>query len=196
MKLKETIATLVDYYAHPENHVTGPFVRNYNTVQASIKNLEQLLLELGCEHLGSGNFSEVHCYGGKRAVIKITRNGDSGYESYAAFAMKHQHNPHVPRIYYHRKLDDNGAMLYVLEKLQPYHEPGQLNEASKDFNNLVSVLEALGSHYNRSTLPSSFTTGHQHLDEFLRSNLDFDDMGSRNQMVRPDGTLVITDPCC
>lgn len=143
-------------------------------------------------HLGTGSFGAVFERPGSGEVIKVWQR-DKAYESYIAFALEHQDNPHVPRIigkptrilsgkYRFMRLkklqkmprtDENRSLIYALQSAVSDSDPN----ASMYYDSIVKQFPEMSEVIN-----------------FITSSKYYADIGSNNVMVDENGTLIITDP--
>jgi hypothetical protein len=81
----------------------------------------ELLISKGYKQLGSGTFANVFERKSRpNEVIKLFASNDGAYESYLDFIMKHQDNPHFPKVIGKPMSITTDYDAVKLEKLEPY----------------------------------------------------------------------------
>jgi hypothetical protein len=94
------------------NEITRPEFRN---------DAVELLQSKGYEQLGSGKFANVFLRKSRpNEVIKLFGTNDEAYESYIDFIMKHQDNPHFPKVIGKPMLITPDYYAVKLERLEHY----------------------------------------------------------------------------
>lgn len=153
----------------------------------------ELLISKGYEQLGSGTFANVFLRKSRpNEVIKLFGTNDGAYETYIDFIMKHQDNPHFPKVIGKPMLITPDYYAVKLERLEPY-------KIRRDGHEMVDgVLFYLNNHKNESfdTYLEAFPKFKEALDLVKKHNDEVSygyDIHSGNLMWRGK-TLVLTDP--
>lgn len=154
------------------------------------------------QELGKGIYASVYDRGKHNSVIKVYRE-DTGYEDFLGYAKANQDNPHIPKIYAHKRLPNGGGVVRM-EKLQ---ERPTDETVSKKFSNpegsshdwLVgkNIKEPLNARMDN--MAKNFPSLHKtiyHMEHTSEHEHEWD-IGSfhdtKNVMYR-DNTPVLSDP--
>jgi hypothetical protein len=157
----------------------------------------EILRSKGYEELGSGTFANVFQRKSRpNEVIKLFGTNDDAYESYINFIMKHQDNPHFPKVIGKPILITHDYYAVKLEKLEPY----EIKRDSVEFiNNIDNYLHNFSSKSRNESFENyldAFPKFKEALD-LLKTHKDevlFGwDIHSGNIMWRGN-TIVLTDP--
>lgn len=152
--------------------------------------------------LGKGNYASVYDRGKHNSVIKVYKQ-DAGYEDFLSYAKAHQDNPHMPKIYAHKRLPNGGGVLRM-ERLQerPTDETVAKKFSSPDGGShdwLVgkNIQEPLNARMDN--MAKNFPSLHKtiyHMEHTSEHEHEWD-IGSfhdaKNVMYR-DNTPVLSDP--
>lgn len=151
----------------------------------------ELLTSKGYEELGSGKFANVFLRKSRpNEVIKLFGTNDAAYESYLDFIMKHQDNPHFPKVIGKPMLITTDYYAVKLERLEPYDvkKEGILLQRQ-----ISAYLEDDRHISNFKDYLDAFPKFKEALDLLKEFNEHIYDIHSGNIMWRGK-TLVLTDP--
>lgn len=145
--------------------------------------------ELCLIKLGGGCYAKVYAHPtDPDKVVKVASNSVN-YVRYLLWALRHQDNPYVPRIYHvevFKNLDTSGygartLALVIMEKLTVTDDPGE------------EVRSVLRCFRGDETGPDLL----EQTKQYLRSKFSYLDMHYQNVLLRIQGDIrqpVITDP--
>ena len=142
--------------------------------------------------IGLGAYAAVFQHEDPDLVVKIS-NSDQAYHLYATWAQKNQHNPFVPRIFSHERVDlkFDFYTVTVLEALDPLDpqlvKPILSRVGFESLEELQDSFESCGSSISNGFIKDIF--------DFRKSSKRYLDLGRQNLMLRYD-QLVFTDPVC
>jgi hypothetical protein len=115
--------------------------------------------------IGRGYFAVVFETEDPEIVMKIGENADIGYRVYLDYALEHQDNEHVPKIYYHHVTDD-GTLVVFMERLK--HNTNTTWFSLNDVGEANAIAEWMSYHHadipGRVRLPKAHVQFIQQLD--------------------------------
>jgi hypothetical protein len=177
--------------------------------------LDRLVSKEGIKKLGGGAFSQVfqHPHYGN-VVVKVYTDRDVIYKKYAAWCMKHQHNPYVPKIIEQTKYKspETGEKYNIIfiQKMTPIKTSGKLvsllvkaleldTKAAEDLP-FMTAFGQLGKEKEDFRLIDKYVKmgrGDKDFKEIWAHIKTYGanrfDLHPGNVMLR-DGQLVLTDP--
>lgn len=158
--------------------------------------------------LGSGTYAHVFDREKHNSVIKVFQN-DPAYEDFLDYAKANQDNPHIPKIYAHKKLSD-GTHAVRIEKLQKNPTDPKVQdlfghpETGQEHAYIVGKDEPIfgkkNPHFNRmENVTKNFpklvdTFHHMTATSPYHHEWDFGSIAHSHNMMWRDNTPVITDP--
>jgi hypothetical protein len=175
--------------------------------------LDRLVSKEGIQRLGGGAFSQVfqHPHYGN-VVVKVYTDKDVVYKKYAAWCMKHQNNPYVPKIIeqvaYKSPETKEKYNIIFLQKMTPVKTAGKLaillgaalglsqaddNDFFKEFgqfNTTKQDFRMIEKYMKLGKADSDFVQVWDHIRTYGVAKFD---LHYENVMLR-DGHLVLTDP--
>ena len=164
------------------------------------------LRKLGWRPMGRGVFSMVFENFQKQYVLKVTLNPDPGYAEYVKI-IKDNPNVHFPRISDLKSMNIDGHEFYVylIERLKPIADSHRAliianllswiarGDSPSEIKNMLFNLEWFPDFEeisNSEDLMQAIVL----VGNAARQHRFVLDIHQDNIMIRPDGTVVITDP--
>lgn len=130
--------------------------------------------------LGSGHYASVYELDEHRVIKVVQENREADeYDRYLDLAIKNQHNPHFPKIYYRGKWGTR--KVYVMERLE---------DEDYDLRDKFCRIVRLGNNPFVKYIDPLISEAAELLQKHRMTN----DLKADNVLVRKDGTIVITDP--
>lgn len=171
-----------EIFTDPE---TGPIPKRKNKLRA----LTAWLDWHGFKNVGEGSFAAVYEKAGYPWVFKVF-NGDPAYMHFLKYAMKHQDNPHLPKIRGVMKVDNNTYVVRMenLTNVKLGQEP--VTTLLKKLNNMDTYGDI--SERDVEWIKSNFPKIHEFFMDFPLAGYEYD-IHSGNIMLRGN-TVVIVDP--
>ena len=123
----------------------------------------EILISKGYEQLGSGAFANVFQRKSRpNEVIKLFGTSDNAYADYLKFVMKHQNNPHFPKVFGKPMKITSTYYAVKLEKLEPYDKNNNLHKA-------IELALKLSTYLGPNDSPEDIKTHEPEYDKILDS---------------------------
>ena len=184
-----------------------------NTKWESPLMLTQWLHDNGFKRLNSGMFSVVYAKPNHKRIIKLSFAKDSGWATFAKWAMKQTANKYLPNIEWIKHYADGKFFVTIMERLRPFKftDYRKIDDrvilaalyvyADLDINELKEIRDILANDFNIKSPTALVKRSKSHkfiwtlkrIRKIKGGNLN--DLHSDNFMVRQStGDIVITDP--
>lgn len=150
------------------------------------------LKKRGYEQLGSGAFSTVLGKPGKDRVIKVTRSSQDNWIDYIQWAAQKGYcGNFAPRVYSWKKYTKGSTFsVSVVERMKE-----EVRHSKTDYTLIEHLLyparcgNTMAQVYLEDLVPGSV----KFFEELIKT-FDANDIYGKNMMIRPDGSLCVTDP--